>query len=53
MKRKAKLTQTVGWNNTGIEEVVADTELEVEDNIFDSNNKKANNKEEENVVCYS
>ena len=40
MKIKAKLTQTVGWNNTGIEEVVADTELEVEDNIFDSITRK-------------
>ena len=40
MKIKAKLTQTVGWGNTGIEEVVADTELEVEDNIFDSITRK-------------
>ena len=40
MKIKAKLTQTVGWSNTGIEEVVADTELEVEDNIFDSITRK-------------
>lgn len=40
MKIKVKLTQTVGWSNTGIEEVVADTELEVEDNIFDSITRK-------------
>lgn len=40
MKIKAKLTQTVGWNETGIEEVVADTELDVEDNIFDSITRK-------------
>lgn len=40
MKIKVKLTQTVGWGNTEIEEVVADTELEVEDNIFDSITRK-------------
>ena len=33
MKIKAKLTQTVGWNNTGIEEVVADTVL---DKVFNN-----------------
>lgn len=40
MKIKAKLTQTVGWNETGREDVVVDTELEVEDNIFDSITRK-------------
>ena len=41
MKIKAKLTQTVGWNEiAGNENVVVDTELEVEDNIFDSITRK-------------
>ena len=41
MKIKAKLTQTVGWNKiTGNENVVIDTEIELDDNIFNSITRK-------------
>ena len=41
MKIKAKLTQTVGWNEiAGNENVVADTEIELDDNIFNSITRK-------------
>lgn len=41
MKIKAKLTQTVGWNKiTGNENVVVDTEIELDDNIFNSITRK-------------
>ena len=41
MKIKAKLTQTVGWNKiSGNENVVVDTEIELEDNIFNSITRK-------------
>lgn len=41
MKIKAKLTQTVGWNEiSGNENVVVDTEIELEDNIFNSITRK-------------
>ena len=41
MKIKAKLTQTVGWNKiTGNENVVVDTEIEIDDNIFNSITRK-------------
>ena len=35
MKIKAKLTQTVGWNEiSGNENVVVDTEIEIDDNVL-------------------
>lgn len=41
MKIKAKLTQTVGWNEiSGNENVVVDTEIEIDDNIFNSITRK-------------
>ena len=41
MKVKAKLTQTVGWNKiTGDENVVVDTEIQLDDNIFNSITRK-------------
>lgn len=41
MKIKAKLTQTVGQNEiTGNENVVVDTEIEIDDNIFNSITRK-------------
>lgn len=41
MKIKAKLTQTVGWNEiAGNENVVVDTEIELDDNIFNSITRK-------------
>ena len=41
MKIKAKLTQTVGWNEiAGNENVVVDTEIEIDDNIFNSITRK-------------
>lgn len=41
MKIKAKLTQTVGWNKiTGDENVVVDTEIQLDDNIFNSITRK-------------
>ena len=41
MKIKAKLTQTVGWNEiVGNENVVVDTEIEIDDNIFNSITRK-------------
>ena len=37
MKLKAKLTKTVGWNIvSGNENITMDTEIDVDDNIFDS-----------------
>ena len=41
MKIKAKLTQTVGWNEiSGNENVVVDTEIEIDDNVLNSITRK-------------